>query len=92
MPQFKIFYSCGSKCSGRYLGEEKKFDFKNQSSEPLPSFTMYQGTQVEIEFDAVKERPVPGQIVDVDGSWYNFTKKKPVPEMVFCVTKIISII
>lgn len=89
MPKFKIIRSYGTICEAEYLGDERRFSFSNQSSEANLDFILFKGTTVSVEFEAVRIIPSDRDIIEAEGCWFNFTKNKQSPEMVFCVTKIL---
>ena len=91
MPKFKIRAIVKNVYFASYLDPDKNFDFYGQKSDGCKRYTLFTGTTCELDFEAVKELPISGDVVDCEGVWYNFTKKET-PEMVFCVTKVNFII
>lgn len=83
------------------LNSMKEFEFSKQSSDAVQKYTLLPKTEIEVDFSAINKEYFHNIVLryfedkknnilsvnEVYGVWYNFTKK-PIPEMVLCVTKI----
>lgn len=65
----------------KYLDESKQFSFDTQTSENKVNYTLLPETEIVLNTEPMKNRILfIGCTYNVDGIFYNFTKKNP-PEL-----------